>query len=224
MFCFYSPRMRDNWFQPKGSGIYSSVVFVPSTPGSALMKSLQTIEEQNNQGRKNRVRFVEKAGRTVRDIAGKNYPWSTFKCNLEECFQCTTSASPKISCRKPGIAYSICCTICRSEGVVAEYQGETSKSAFTRGKKHLDEFKAFLRTNCMVIHNITHHNSSRTLNFEMVVLKTVRGATERQIDESIRINSSTADIIMNSGSEWRADAIPRAAFQAPGLHQSRSDV
>ena len=217
-------RTQENWFQPRGNSKFSSVVFVPSTPGSSLMKSVPVLEEQNNQGRKNRIKFVEKAGRTVRNVVARNYPWSFEKCNSEECFQCTTCSSPKISCRKPGIAYIITCNICRLNGVNAEYQGETSKSAFTRGKKHLDEFKAYLKTNCMVIHNITHHQSSKTLNFEMTVVKAVRGPMDRQIDESIRIKDSTAHIIMNSGSEWRGDAVPRASFQAPGLPLSRRNL
>ena len=61
------------------------------------MKSLQVLEEQNNQGRKNWIKFVEKAGRTVRNVVARNYPWRFEKCNSEECFQCTTCNSPKIS-------------------------------------------------------------------------------------------------------------------------------
>ena len=33
--------------------------------------------------------------------------------------------------------------------------------------------------------------------------------------------NSTADQIMNFGSEWRADALPRLAFSAPGLENRR---
>ena len=65
---------QENWFQPGGNNKFSSVIFVPSTPGSSLMKSLQVLEEQNNQGRKNRIKFVEKAGRTVRNVVARNYP------------------------------------------------------------------------------------------------------------------------------------------------------
>ena len=35
-------------------------------------------------------------------------------------------------------------------------------------------------------------------------------AMERQVDESLRIKHSCADLIMNSGSEWRMDPTPRA--------------
>ena len=33
---------------------------------------------------------------------------------------------------------------------------------------------------------------------------------ERQIDESPRIENSEVSVIMNTGSEWRKDSIPRA--------------
>ena len=45
---------------------------------------------------------------------------------------------------------------------------------------------------------------------------------ERQIEESIRIKDSTAEVLMNSRSEWRADKIPRAAFQAPGIPKKKA--
>ena len=45
---------------------------------------------------------------------------------------------------------------------------------------------------------------------------------ERQIEESIRVKDSTAEIVMISVSEWRADRIPRAAFQAPGMSKKKA--
>ena len=93
------------------------------------------------------------------------------------------------------------------------YEVESSKNAYTRGKKHLQELKAGLRTNAMVIHNIAHHDSPTENNFQMRVVKIVSRPLDRQIDESIRIKDSEADIILNSGSEWRGDRVPRASFQ-----------
>ena len=43
-----SRRNRDNWFQPtEENNVYSSVIFVPATLGSALVKMLQKQEERN---------------------------------------------------------------------------------------------------------------------------------------------------------------------------------
>ena len=37
------------------------------------------------------------------------------------------------------------------------------------------------------------------------------------INEALRIKNTEVNVRMNSGSEWRADRIPRASFTAPGL-------
>ena len=39
---------------------------------------------------------------------------------------------------------------------------------------------------------------------------------DRQVDEAMRIKNDKVDHIMNSGSEWSSDSIPRPAFSAPG--------
>ena len=216
-------KRKEDWFQPKGqSKKFSSIVFVPATPGSGLVRVLQQQEEQNTQGRTNRVKFIEKTGVSVRNMLAKNYPWSVEKCGHEECFQCNTCGDPKFSCRKPGIGYEITCLLCSSNGISAVYQGESSKNAFARGKKHLQELRSACKTNCMVIHNTIHHDSPTQQNFQMRVLRTFRSPMERQIEESIRIKDSTAEVLMNSGSEWRADKIPRAAFQAPGIPKKKA--
>ena len=81
-----SVRRRTSWFQPGGEGSeFSSVIFVPSTPGSMLAKTLQRQEADNNQGRTHRFRIVEKAGVSVRNLLAKNYPWSVSKCG-EDAF------------------------------------------------------------------------------------------------------------------------------------------
>jgi len=96
------------------------------------------------------------------------------------------------------------------------YEGESSKNAYARGKKHLEELRAALKTNGMVIHNSTHHDSITENNFMMRVVSSFSKPLDRQIDESVRIKDSLADIVMNSGSEWRGDKIPRASFH-PGV-------
>ena len=89
-----------------------------------------------------------------------------------------------------------------------------------RGRKHLEELKAAVRTNGMVIHNSKHHDTLTEKNFMMRVVKTFSRPLDRQIDESVRIKDSCADIVMNSGSEWRGDRIPRASFLAGGNNRN----
>ena len=76
--------------------------------------------------------------------------------------------------------------------------------------------------NAMVIHNRKHHDGSPVLNFRMEAIKTFISPLERQLNEALRIKYSDADILINSGSEWRLDSVPRASFTAPGLDRRRN--
>ena len=143
--------------------LFSHLCF--STPGSALARQLQQQEALNNQGRAHKFRIVEKTGISVKNMLSRNYPWGVRKCKEEKCFQCSSCPDPKYSCRKPGIAYTITCLKCVTEGLKSVYEGESSKNAYARGKKHLQELKSSVRTNAMVMHNMAHHDSPKENNF-----------------------------------------------------------
>ena len=101
---------------------------------------------------------------------------------------------------------------CKTLSVSAVYEGESSKCAYARGRKHLEELKGAVRTNGMVIHNANHHDSLIENHFMMRVVRTLSRPLDRQIDESVRIKDSDADIIMNSGSEWKGTEYPEPHF------------
>ena len=89
---------------------------------------------------------------------------------------------------------------------------------FVRGKEHIGEFESNIKSNCMVTHNMVHHNSSKEFHFVMKIEKFFKKPLQRQIDESLRIKYSKDDgvLLMNSVSEWRSDA-----FIAPGLSKKK---
>ena len=190
---------------------------MPATPGSVLANSIRKLEEANHQGRTMRVKIVEKTGSTLMSSLTNKTPWGTNNCGEEDSLLCISNPSSNISCRTPGMGYIISCTICSGNDIVAKYQGETGKCLYVRGSRHLYEFYDGLKTNLLVIHNETHHNGSKVPNFMMRATRPFMKSMDRQIDESIRIKylSEAKDqqiIFMNSGSEWRGDPIPRAAF------------
>ena len=141
-----------------------------------------------------------------------------------------TSQESKASCRTPGVGYQIICTLCKEDGRISSYEGETSRNLKVRGSKHLQEFKGGNSSNCMVIHNRSFHPHLRCqprdleFNFRMESKGIFKTPLSRQVDEAIRIKNSTADQRMNSGAEWRADALPRASFSAPGLENRRRGI
>ena len=199
-----------DWFR-KDAKQYNSVLFVPATANSELAKTLRYHEEQNLQGRSSRFKIVEKAGKSLKQILSRSYPWPTQKCSDLECFPCTTGSKMLFSCRIPSAGYCIYCTMCESAGSPAIYYGETGQNLYTRGAQHKDEFGRKLSTNCMVIHNERYHPEDlSSFHFRMEGTNLFSTAMDRQIDESVRIENSAASVVMNSGSEWRMDPIPRA--------------
>ena len=205
-----------DWFRGKQNE-FRSVLFIPATPGSELVKRIRKIEIENNQGRQSRIRVVERSGMTIKDTISTRYPWAYDRCNKSDCFLCTTSTKNNVSCQKQGMGYIITCTACCNSGLLAQYEGETGRSLYERGSSHISEFKRKVSSNCMVIHNLTHHDGSTEFHFKMESIGHFRTPLDRQLNESLRIQHSNADILMNSGSEWRADRVPRAVFSAPGL-------
>ena len=139
----------------------------------------------------------------------------------QECFPCSTNSDEglKLSCRTPGIMYKIICTICEGAGKKVIYFGESGKNAYSRGKKHLEDFRAGLTSHCMTIHMKTHHPDIPRLvsNFRMVPVRSFRSPVYRQVSEALSINNAEVDLVMNSGSEWRAGRLPRAAVARPIL-------
>ena len=76
---------RDNWYR---NGIFSSVLFIPCTPGSVLAKRLKEVEARDADDRGWRVKIVEMGGNTLRSQTCKSNPWKGKKCGRQNCFPC----------------------------------------------------------------------------------------------------------------------------------------
>ena len=212
------------WFK-RNNPQCRSVLFIPATPGSTLANTVRDLERKNRQGRKTRIKVVEQSGRTVRNTVVKNYPWAVSCCEDPLCFPCSSGGTveSKVSCRHPGIGYKITCLLCNDVEVVALYHGESGRNLYSRGKEHLQGLSSGLKTNCLVIHNNVHHDGSQEAHFKMEATGVFSKAIDRQIDESVRMkyHMKKGGILLNSGSEWRGDSVPRANFYAPGLDRRR---
>ena len=70
-----------NWFKNSNQGIqYSSILFVPPTPGGLLAKQLRIREKQLNNTNKERIKIQEKGGTDIENILGKKNPFKKEKC------------------------------------------------------------------------------------------------------------------------------------------------
>ena len=64
----------------------------------------------------------------------------------------------------------------------------------------------------MVKHSLAHHEGSHP-SYYMKILRRHKTAMSRQISESVLIELSSADIIMNSKGEWNGSRIPRVILE-----------
>ena len=208
-----------NWFS-KGQNQqdlkYSTTLFVPPTPGSALARELRRAERENNQGRTWGVKIVERRGTTISNILCRSYPWATTTCQSSNCFPCTSAApnkQPKVSCRAPGIAYRVDCLSCQATGSSSCYEGESGRNGYTRGLEHLEAIRTNSKSNPLSTHQAQFHRG-KAPRFRMTILKTFRDSLSRQIEEAKRIEESagTCTLTMNSRSEWRSTQLPQVGF------------
>ena len=192
-------RKKDNWYK---NDLYSTVLFVPCTPGSILAKQLQQVESHDSEDRGWRVKIVEMGGQTIRSQTCKSNPWADRQCGKEKCLPCRSEKGG--NCRKKNVGYKITCNTCNSE-----YHGETSRTMYCRGEEHLKALNARSKESVLWDHCKSQHEG-QMVSFTMKATGYFREALTRQIDEAVRIfHTSNA---MNRKGEWRKTAVPKATY------------
>ena len=107
---------------------------------------------------------------------------------------CPNSNNNIRKCRIPSIVYKITCKECEKNKIKSHYYGETSFNGYTRGAKHLENYrsnnkntqeKSGLRKHAKEIHQ------DKKVDYKMEVLKTFKNdPLARQVFESIQIIKS----------------------------------
>ena len=127
---------------PKCTIPVESLIFVPATKNSSLTRALQSRDDEfTRANRLGRCRFIERIGIKLVDLVGTKDPWGNMPCEREDCWACCDERSMG-QCRYEGVTYSITCLGCLSQGIKAEYSGESSRSLYQRGAEHLRDLKA----------------------------------------------------------------------------------
>ena len=187
---------REIWYRKGG---FDSVIFVPATPRSQLRN--QFMREIKETGFK--INVVEQSGVTLKRMLQRSDPFQERKCNNINCLICSTGG--KGSCRSTGVTYELVCQICRHK-----YIGETSRSAYTRGKEHLKALEqreegSVLWRHCCDVH------AGNIAGFTMNVTGTFQNdAMLRQITESVMISQTGEGQLINTKEEWTYFRIPSA--------------
>ena len=93
-----------------------------------------------------------------------------------------------------------------------KYIGETARSAYERGLEHQRDFEDMKLDSHILKHYLDNHKDDKMedLEFGMRIVRNARSAFERQIAESVIIQSEKKNhFILNSKSEYNRCALPR---------------
>ena len=106
------------------------------------------------------------------------------------------------------MGYKYTCKKCKNEGILAVYHGETSKSLYCRQANHRSDIERKKVENAMWKHCLIQHDGVAA-EFTIESTGSHKTSMRRQINEAVRIQQSTADIVLNSRSEFRQAALVR---------------
>ena len=115
--------------------MFSSVFFVPATPGSELLKMLKKTENKYQISTSSRIKFVETSGRKYIDQLQIKDPWAKNCSPPQSCFVCSNTTK-QTNCKVANVGYSIICQTCKVRGTHKSYEGETCRNAHLRGREH----------------------------------------------------------------------------------------
>ena len=186
---------------------YESVLFVPATPDSELQQKLQEKVKNTNV----KLKIVERSGTKVIKMLQRNDPFKKKTCaKPERCMVCTGN-NPG-GCRDNGITYKINC----EDDCTYQYTGQTNQNGYTRGVRHLQEYRQQHTTSALWKHCANVHNGDQR-EFTMTIVDRVRNdPTKRQILEAVRMHRVPESLQMNSKSEWNTTRIPRIRIEDDG--------
>ena len=192
---------------------FSSVLFVPSTPGSKLLKMLKQTEEQNMIGQASRIKFIETSGRRYIDHLRVKDPYQ-LNCQPEErCFMCSNNSKPT-NCKLTNIGYSIICKTCQERNVERTYEGETCRNAHIRGNEHQRALERRSDSSVLYKHiQKEHKEEENSVRFQMKIFGRFKSALHRQIDEGVRIQSQKPEALLNSKAEFYGPAVKRKVIE-----------
>ena len=187
---------------------------MPSTPRGELVKRMRETDSQFRKGSKLRqIKFIERAGVSLRDTLVSSNPWGEMKCGRKECFVCKSENGGIAKCMRESVLYSIRCEECKAKERTVEYWGETGRDCYSRGEEHVKGCRERCEDNPMWKHIYESHGGEGGEElFSMRMEAGFKKPLARQIREGVEIESSRGEL-MNSKSEWNNSRIPRIVIE-----------
>ena len=207
-----------------------TVVFVPSTKGSHLIKSLRDEEDRMAELSGFRIKYQEAGGSVLANAFNKNLGKGQH-CGRVSCPPCKNSEK-RVNCKSKNIVYESKCKICNPASSLEEtdhgvaqpsgsksqprngiYIGETSRTLHERALEHVRDADAFCPKSHIVKHWMSAHpDLPSPPEMEFGITAQYRDCLSRQIGEALRIHFS-ADNILNSKGEYMSNSVRRLTIE-----------
>ena len=152
---------KTNWYKSgeKSKIQYKSILFLPPTPGSMLLKELRKREEELNGKNSEKIKIVEKGGTKIKDILINKNPFKPEKCGENWCPLCNGKyGNFKTRCNTNNLGYRWVCKTCKkNDDKTKVYEGETSRSIRIRSQEHIKAFEAKKSHSVLYEHKVLDH-------------------------------------------------------------------
>ena len=142
---------KTSWYKPS-----DSVIFVPSTPGSALAKVYREVLEKELTSVNIKVKVVETSGQSLTRYLFKT---NTSDCLIPDCPACDSN-KPGASHSRSGAEYRATCLKCKEEGRLTTYEGETGSNAAYRLGQHVNDIRRITQKWALSRHLVEIHPGS----------------------------------------------------------------
>ena len=202
-------KKKKNWFTRGG---FDTVIMVNPTPGGELARQLQQV--LNNNPGPVKIKVQEQGGVQVKTRLQKSNPNKTRGCDSTDCLACKHGRGNGGECRRNNVGYVLICDECGGDEV--SYVGETGQNVYTRGLRHVTNYKGRHPDSPLWKHDQMVHGGNGAVSFSMKVVKSFRDPLTRQINEAVRISNCSSTTQLNSKTEWHGPATVRLVAEGGG--------
>ena len=217
---------RNKWYKnsTKTEKCYKTVLFVPPTPGSGLLKEMRNREEELNRFNTERIKIVEKGGTKIEKLLTKKNPFKEEKCKDKGCPLCKGNYGElKIACNTNNLGYRWICRTCeQTKNISKVYEGETSRSIRVRSSEHLRAFNNKKSDSVLYKHKQLEHVDEE-VEYGLEVTGLFKDALTRQANESVRIYNRKGTEILNSKSEFNHPPTARVVVEKKKKYETKAN-
>jgi hypothetical protein len=196
---------RETWYQGGGPIKDKAPLIIDPTPDGKMAKEMASVIQDFKSTHNIGVKLVQRGGSRIVNLASTD-PLGNKACTRENCPICTGEAPGR--CDRAGVGYRQTCDCCKSQGITATYEGETSRTAFCRGMEHKKDIEKKDLESPLWKHCSIHHQET-AVPFTMEVTGIYKSAGNRLSNKIVRIRSSNSNIVLNSKNDWAQPAMIR---------------